>query len=335
MNGYNDPPYYISAYGLAKKRGFAGSLEDWLNSLVGPEGPQGKTAYQYAVDGGFVGTEEEFAAKMAKEAAMIANAENMNRHMLNISNPHGVTAEQVGALPMGGGAMQGPIVMGGNRVTGLGNPVEDGDAVPLGYAGQHFAPHKLVSNTYNIASEAELDNALSAEFATMAENAVRFIVISPTSSNLLGGISMLCELYKRSDSGYGTAKFTGYGIKSPAILYKTLWNGVWQPLEWGNPPMDMGVEYRTTERWDGNAVYTKAFLYGAMPNNAIVGVAHGAAATRMLRASGTFSASQVTLPYNSYDETVDIFANITNVYIQTNCDMSNQSAYVQIWYTKD
>ncbi|MCI6176657.1 hypothetical protein MR772_09025 [bacterium] len=33
----------------------------------GPAGIDGKTAYQYAVDGGYTGTEEEFAAKMAQE----------------------------------------------------------------------------------------------------------------------------------------------------------------------------------------------------------------------------------------------------------------------------
>lgn len=34
---------------------------------TGPAGADGKSAYQYAVDGGYTGTEEEFAAKMAQE----------------------------------------------------------------------------------------------------------------------------------------------------------------------------------------------------------------------------------------------------------------------------
>lgn len=34
---------------------------------AGPAGPTGKTAYQYAQDGGYTGTEAEFAAKLAKE----------------------------------------------------------------------------------------------------------------------------------------------------------------------------------------------------------------------------------------------------------------------------
>lgn len=40
------------------------------------------------------------------------------------------------------------------------------------------------------------------------------------------------------------------------------WNG-WQEWEWENPPMIPGVEYRTTERWNGKAVYTVLVNCGA------------------------------------------------------------------------
>ena len=36
-------------------------------------------------------------------------------------------------------------------------------------------------------------------------------------------------------------------------------NGNWQPVEWINPPMTLGTEYRTTERDLGKPVYTKTF----------------------------------------------------------------------------
>ena len=41
MGMYENAPYYITAYGLAVKRGFMGTLDEWLESLVGPQGPQG------------------------------------------------------------------------------------------------------------------------------------------------------------------------------------------------------------------------------------------------------------------------------------------------------
>ena len=44
------------------------------NMVGGASGTDGKSAYQYAVEGGYTGTEEEFAAKLAKEKFANPNA---------------------------------------------------------------------------------------------------------------------------------------------------------------------------------------------------------------------------------------------------------------------
>ena len=93
------PVYYITAYGLAVKQGFMGSLDEWLASLKGVKGDPGKSAYEYAVQGGFEGTEEEFAEKMAGEIQDIEGLDAMRAHVGRQDNPHGVTAAQVGARP--------------------------------------------------------------------------------------------------------------------------------------------------------------------------------------------------------------------------------------------
>lgn len=49
-------------------------------------------------------------------------------------------------------------------------------------------------------------------------------------------------------------------------VHRTLYNGTWLPWEWVNPPMQLGVEYRTTKRFNGWPVYTKAVWGGALPN---------------------------------------------------------------------
>lgn len=41
----------------------------------------------------------------------------------------------------------------------------------------------------------------------------------------------------------------------------------WTPWEWENPPMKIGVEYRTTERWNGQPVYTKLVNGGAISSS--------------------------------------------------------------------
>ena len=53
MGMYDNPPYYLSAYGLAVKHGFHGTESEWLVSI---------TAYGLAVASGFHGTLEEWIA---------------------------------------------------------------------------------------------------------------------------------------------------------------------------------------------------------------------------------------------------------------------------------
>lgn len=63
-----------------------------LGLVVGPRGApgaNGKSAYQLAVEGGYTGTEAEFNAVLTAAP----------RHIADKGNPHGVTAEQVGARP--------------------------------------------------------------------------------------------------------------------------------------------------------------------------------------------------------------------------------------------
>ena len=42
---------------------------------------------------------------------------------------------------------------------------------------------------------------------------------------------------------------------------------VWMPFEWEHPPMQLGVEYRTTERYNGKPVFVMAVNGGAFPDN--------------------------------------------------------------------
>lgn len=62
-----------SAYEVAVKNGFVGTVEQWLASLVGPQGvkgdtgaqgPEGDDAYEVAVAAGYVGTREQWLASL-------------------------------------------------------------------------------------------------------------------------------------------------------------------------------------------------------------------------------------------------------------------------------
>lgn len=59
--------------------------------------------------------------------------------------------------------------------------------------------------------------------------------------------------------GSNTADVYGCQIKRVFVA------GKWYPWEWVNPPMDSGIEYRTTERYQGKPVYAKLFDCGTIP----------------------------------------------------------------------
>lgn len=63
---------------------------------------------------------------------------------------------------------------------------------------------------------------------------------------------------------------TAYYIESGGEVYQKIRgrdgrNGTWGPWEWVNPPMEPGVEYRTTERFYSNPVYVKVFKFYPWP----------------------------------------------------------------------
>lgn len=54
------------------------------------------------------------------------------------------------------------------------------------------------------------------------------------------------------------------GFTASQICVRKQMDGVWGEWEWVNPPMELGVEYRTTERYLGKPVYAKAVSGGAI-----------------------------------------------------------------------
>ena len=53
-----NPPYFLTAYGLAVRGGYGGTAEEWIASL---KGETGESAYDLAREAGYEGTEEELA----------------------------------------------------------------------------------------------------------------------------------------------------------------------------------------------------------------------------------------------------------------------------------
>ncbi|MBR6525481.1 MAG: hypothetical protein IKT57_05880 [Clostridia bacterium] len=119
------------------------------------------------------------------------------------------------------------------------------------------------------------------------------------------------------------------------------YNGTeWLPVEWVNPPMSLGVEYRTTERWQGKAVYTKLVDCGQVTDGKTVYYSVDGM-TRLIRHAAkitTATFGDINLPYiygdmgSSY--TAYCYVNAASCGFKVGANATGQG-YLQIWYTKD
>lgn len=112
----------------------------------------------------------------------------------------------------------------------------------------------------------------------------------------------------------------------------------WNEWECPDPPLVVGVEYRTTERWKDKAVYTKLVHMGTLPTAGNVTTCkHGAAATNILRCTASTSEG-ATIPTWYTDEYYgEIGADKNSVFVTAgpSSDYSIVTCDAQIWYTKD
>ena len=79
----------------------------------------------------------------------------------------------------------------------------------------------------------------------------------------LDGLARVGTLAKHNGGQY--ASITGYSYGGTAIT-RCKNAGTWGPWEWVNPPLALGVEYRTTERYLGKPVYAQVINCGSMPD---------------------------------------------------------------------
>lgn len=124
--------------------------------------------------------------------------------------------------------------------------------------------------------------------------------------------------------------------QKPSLLLRKKVNGTYSQWCWVDPPMLLGIEYPTCERFQNSLVYTKMINFGPMPNGTTVGVPHGITGiTQVIRCIGQDVTTGQTIPSNYGGSYTDIYGDKNAVYIYTTVDNSAAQAYAQIWYTKD
>lgn len=119
--------------------------------------------------------------------------------------------------------------------------------------------------------------------------------------------------------------------------------GTWDAWEYINPPMELGIEYRTCDRFNNKPVYTKLVNVGAMPNATSLQAVHGIGNIRDIVACGGVAVSETSFTHGvafplAYESSssgrVDLYCNASTVFITATTDWSHREAYVWLKYTK-
>lgn len=226
-------------------------------------------------------------------------------------------------LPRMGEPWQGDLLMNGYRITGLGAPVNETDALRK----MDAAPAGYGLGTVGEWVE-DLNNAKNNGFYSWKKTAL----------NIPFDYGCLLVL-NRGNTRIAQIAIDPYMSYCGQMAVRHCSSDVWGDWEYINPPMSVDVEYKTVERWRGKPVYTKLINCGALPNNSSKNVAVGVSAPYIVRSNicVTDSTRNIQLPYFLADGTLVVKHLFTgsNLQITTNSDYSGYTAYARIWYTKE
>ena len=287
------------------------------------------------------------------EALHRENENAINAHKTDKANPHNVTAEQAGALPLKGGTMTGSIDMAGMMVGGLGEPLSDGDAVPLLYANNNYAPLEHAQdfeNPHQVTTEQI--GALPSSGGVLSGN-LHFDMDSPrihiaagqTKLGIVAGqddgnwYSSGASIFVYQNDNSGNQGFFVLNTGNIDGKQTSLYGNPNGDLTWGNnyvnPPMLLGVEYPTIERFNGKVVFAKVVDCGKLPAATEKSVAHG------ITDATTFLSVRVVAGYDGTHfeitkcegDTVKISG--SNIVIKTMWSAGSYQSYTFLKYVKD
>lgn len=117
------------------------------------------------------------------------------------------------------------------------------------------------------------------------------------------------------------------------VRYSTDGGTTWSTWEYVNPPMVLGVEYRTTERYLGKPVYVKVVDFGAGANNTEKSVEHGASNATVIDYGGYAESGngELSVPWMSYST---LSVSSTVIVMTADANYSGYHVYVWIKYYK-
>jgi len=189
--------------------------------------------------------------------ARVTNMEpQLSEHISNTENPHCVTCDKIGAVT------QKEFRDVVSNLDGSGDP-------------EGLIPHLLNRENPHGVTAAQAGAALAGfglgETLSRADNwnAGFYNAFSRSNQNSPDG-KWWYGLTCREQTRTGTTTEIAFSVDSGNLVFEARRSrnsaSVWGQWEYVNPPMLEGVEYRTTERFNGRPVYAQLFNCGTLPN---------------------------------------------------------------------
>lgn len=151
------------------------------------------------------------------------------------------------------------------KLYGIANPTDANDAVNKQYVDTNFAPAGLVNGIYYVTSLADFESRIEEVYNSMENCTERVIQMDLTSgtAEVHSGDWYITIVRRSANNGF--LRMTK-SLDSVVSHQRYRYDGSWGPWTWETPLMKPGVEYRTTERWQGKPVYAKLVDFGHLPN---------------------------------------------------------------------
>ena len=187
------------------------------------------------------------------------------------------------------------------------------------------APVGHVNFTGAVSSYGELITLIQNTFAAIPDNSEyrMFVNFSVSEGAVPAGSWFIC--IHREWENYGIVELINDSYHLFIRKYAQ-----WKEPEWENPPMVPGVEYHTTQRWQGKVVFAKLIDFGVLPAGTAKEIYPALGATAVVEWRGTMS-DGTALPYAD----INVAVSTGMIRVTTAFDASAYSAQLAVWYVKE
>ena len=292
-----------------------------LGQVVGPQGAQGEPGPQGAQ--GIQGPAGPAATINGVNALTIEAGDNIELSQsgstTTLSVPTDAAPTEDSTKPVQSGGVAAALSNKAPAGFGFGDAVQ---SIETTSAGESY-------ETYCAKVDAVLDG--------MPDKTAKLVLAYPPA--VYGKAGTTISLLYKGDANYavlsniGSADTALCGWRMIRLKKSSSEPSAWQPFEWEHPPMQLGVEYRTTERYNSKPVYKKAVNTGALSAGTSKSVAHGVQNIG-LRLSALYGLNNNGDNLVSNPGITGILVDGSNITITTAAGFSTSNSWVVIAYTK-